>query len=66
MSSLQSAGNPAIAYALQAPPALKPQATADAIQVTMLKKANDMAGKAALQLLIAAIRGTGGIIDTVA
>ncbi len=57
--------NPAIAYARQAPALMKPQATADAISVTMLKKAIDAQGQAALKL-IAAIPDLGQTINTYA
>jgi len=63
-AALSSATNPAIAYARQAPALLKQQATVDAVQVTMLKKAMDMQGRAALQLLVAAVTGVGGNINT--
>lgn len=60
--------NPAIAYAVQAPPAMKAGAVADAVQVTVLRMANDQIGKAALQLLQAAaeITGKGGAINITA
>ncbi len=48
----------AIGVALNAPPLLKPQATIDAIQIIVLKKAMDQQGQAALQLLQAVVAAT--------
>lgn len=55
--------NPAIAYAQQSPPLLKGQAVADAVQVTVLKMSTEQQGKAALQLLQAAVTGKGANIN---
>jgi hypothetical protein len=42
---------------------MKGQAVADAVQISVLKMANDQQGKAALQLLQSAITGKGATID---
>lgn len=55
--------NSAIAYARQAPAAMKQQATADAVQISVLKMANDSQGQAALQLIQAAITGKGATVN---
>ena len=60
------ASNPAIAYALQAPSGMKAQATADAIQITVMKMANDQQGQAALALLQAAVSGKGATVNVTA
>ena len=53
----------ALAYARQAPARSKAAATAEALQVTVLKMANDLQGQAALQLFQAAVTGKGGTLD---
>ncbi len=58
-----SASNVAIEIALQAPPIHKAAAVKVAAEVTLFKKALDMQGKAALQLLAAA-EGVGTQINT--
>ena len=65
VGSLRS-GNSAIAYAQQAPPLMKGQAVADAVQITVLKMSTEQQGKAALQLLQAAVSGKGGQINVTA
>jgi hypothetical protein len=55
--------NSAVAYAQQAPPLMKGQAVADAVQISVMKMANDQQGKAALQLLQSAITGKGATIN---
>lgn len=55
--------NSAVAYAQQAPPLMKGQAVADAVQISVMKMANDQQGKAALQLLQSAVLGKGGNIN---
>jgi hypothetical protein len=63
VQSLQSGGNAAIEYARQAPPIMAREATMQAVEITMFKKMLDQQGKAALQLLQAAVTGTGGNIN---
>ena len=58
--------NSAVAYAQQAPPLMKGQAVADAVQISVMKMANDQQGKAALQLLQSAITGKGAAINVTA
>jgi hypothetical protein len=58
--------NSAVAYAQQAPPLMKGQAVADAVQISVMKMANDQQGKAALQLLQSAITGKGATINVTA
>jgi len=61
-----SSPNPAITQALNAPPLMKPGATAQAVEVTMLKKALDMEGQAALALIPSVTTGKGGTINVTA
>jgi len=58
--------NSAIAYAQQAPPLLKGQAVADAIAITVFKKAVDQQGMAALALLQSAVTGKGTQVNVTA
>ena len=58
--------NSAVAYAQQAPPLMKGQAVADAVQISVMKMENDQQGKAALQLLQSAITGKGATINVTA
>ncbi|MFZ4739045.1 MAG: hypothetical protein ACOYM9_24030 [Bradymonadia bacterium] len=58
-----SGTNPAIAHALQAPPLFKAGATAQAVEITMFKKALEQEGKAALALLQSAVTGKGGNVN---